>query len=247
MRRPYIAANWKMNGSGELCKAFAAVDWSLTGADVVVFPASLHTSLAVSLLCQKGLQIGVQDVHTERAGAFTGEISAEMAREAGASYALAGHSERRTYFDERNEIVAQKYSAALRARLVPVLCVGETLEQRDAGHAEEVVSEQIECVLSLVGTQGFASGLIAYEPVWAIGTGRSASASQANMMHRFIRKRIQRDSAIDADEMRIIYGGSVKKENARDLIMEPDIDGFLVGGASLDAESFVDICECART
>ena len=236
-----------MNGSDGLCKAFAVIDWRSMDADVAVFPSSLHIAFAAASLCRNGVEIGAQNVYMEKAGAYTGEVSTEMVREAGATYALVGHSERRSFFAEGNDIVAQKYAAALRAGLTPVLCVGETLEQRESGSAEEVVSEQIECVLSYVGTQGFASGLIAYEPVWAIGTGRAASAGQANEMHRFIRKRIHQDAVTNSDEMRIIYGGSVKRENARDLMMEPDIDGFLVGGASLDAGSFADICRCARS
>lgn len=216
-----------MHGSRSLVEEFGCSLEGRNGVDVMVFPPTLYVPLAVEHL--EGAEVGVQNVHLEKAGAYTGEVAAEMAAEMGARYALVGHSERRRLFSETDEIVAGKYGAALRAGLIPILCVGETLEERREGRQAEVVLSQLDAVLG-AGVQG--SVVIAYEPVWAIGTGETATPSQAQAMHATIREALG-----DAD-IRILYGGSVTAENAGALFGEDDIDGGLVGGASLEPASF---------
>ncbi len=192
--------------------------------------------------------LGVQNVHGEVCGAFTGEISAEMARDLGAGWALVGHSERRALFGETDGIVAGKLAAALRAGLVPVLCVGETLAEREAGSAEAVVRRQVRVVAEQAGAAALAAATVAYEPVWAIGTGRTATPEQAQAMHEMVRSEIEALCGADAAaSLRLLYGGSVKPDNASALLAQPDIDGALVGGASLDADSFAAIVLAAIT
>ena len=216
-----------MHGSRSLIGKFARSLEDRDGVDVILFPPSLYLPLAVE--CLKGVDIGVQNAHLERSGAYTGEIAAEMAVELGARYVLVGHSERRRLFFETNDVVAAKYGAALRAGLIPILCVGETLEQRREGRAAEVVLSQLDAVLN-----GSIAGraVVAYEPVWAIGTGETATPTQAQAMHAAIR------GALGDLENCILYGGSVTAENAGALFAEDDIDGGLVGGASLEPASF---------
>lgn len=233
MRRPIVAGNWKMHGSRALIERFAGCLDDHDDVDVIVFPPALYLPLAVERL--QGAEIGIQNVHVEAVGAYTGEIAAEMAAELGARYVLVGHSERRRLFLETDEIVAAKYGAALRAGLTPVLCVGETLEQRRAGREVEVVLSQLDAVLK----DSSADAIVAYEPVWAIGTGETATPFQAQEMHAIIR------GALDDRETRILYGGSVTAENAPALFAEDDIDGGLVGGASLEPASFNAITNAA--
>ena len=234
MRRPIVAGNWKMHGSRSLIEKFALCLDQRDGVDAMIFPSAPYLPLAVERL--EGLEIGVQNVHADRAGAYTGEIAAEMAAELGVRFALVGHSERRRLFSETDAVVAAKYRAALRAGLVPILCVGETLEQRRQGREAEVVLSQLDAVLepSMAG-----DAIIAYEPVWAIGTGETATPSQAQAMHATIRE------ALGDRRARILYGGSVTAENARALFAEDDIDGGLVGGASLEPTSFNAITHAA--
>ena len=222
-----------MHGSRTLIKRFAGSLDVCDGVDVIVFPPALYLPLAVERL--QGAQIGLQNVHVEKAGAYTGEIAAEMAAELGARYVLVGHSERRRLFLETDDIVAAKYGAVLRAGLTPILCVGETLEERRAGREVEVVLAQLDAVL----TDSTADAIVAYEPVWAIGTGETATPPQAQEMHATIR------GALDDSESRILYGGSVTAENAQALFAEDDIDGGLVGGASLEPTSFNAITNAA--
>ncbi len=213
--------------------------------DVVLFPPVAYLSMVVGRLRNSSIAVGAQNVHPERSGAFTGEVAAEMVKDVGAKYVLVGHSERRQLFGESDELVAQKFAAALRAVLTPVLCVGETWADREAGRAESVVTEQLTAVIGLVGVAALRQAIIAYEPVWAIGTGRSATPADAQTMHSAIRARIRSIDAPIADEVRILYGGSINADNAAALFGCEDVDGGLVGGASLNAEQFLDICKAA--
>ena len=245
MRRALVAANWKMNASVAAIGAFAR-GWQAPSADVdVVFcpPLGYLTRLVAAL---KGpVQFGVQDIGSEAQGAFTGEHSAEMAADLGATFCLVGHSERRAMHGEDDAMVASKFRAARRAGLTPVLCVGETLAERRAGRAEETVVQQLDAVLDDSGAKAFAEAVVAYEPVWAIGTGMTASPEQAAEMHGTIRQRIAKEDAGVAAATRIVYGGSVKAANAAALFALDDIDGGLVGGASLDPREFAAICAAA--
>ena len=216
-----------MHGSRSLIERFASSLEDRDGIDIILLPPASYLPLAVERL--QGVEVGVQNVHAERAGAYTGEIAAEMAAELGARYVLVGHSERRRLFSETDDVVAAKYGAALRAGLIPILCVGETLEQRREGREAEVVLSQLDAVLA-ESTSGDA--IVAYEPVWAIGTGETATPSQAQAMHATIR------GAMGGRVARVLYGGSVSSENAPALFDEDDIDGGLVGGASLEPASF---------
>ena len=246
-RRPLVAANWKMNGSQALCDKFAQALSAPTDLDVAIFPSALHLHYLRQRLPRETVHLGVQNVHFESHGAFTGEISAEMAAETGATMALVGHSERRTVFGETDVDVASKFSAAVRVGLAPILCVGEQIAERRRGQEYAVVERQIASVIDCGAADGLRQACIAYEPVWAIGTGESATAEQAQDMHEFIRSRLRELKAEIADSMRILYGGSVKPDNAQELSACSDIDGFLVGGASLDIESFNRICLAAAT
>jgi triosephosphate isomerase len=188
------------------------------------------------------VQWGGQDVSFEQAGAFTGEISVSMLQDFHCKYAIVGHSERRTLHGESDEVVAKKFSTARAAGLIPILCVGETLEEREAGTTEQVVARQLNAVIDVEGVEALQSAVIAYEPVWAIGTGRTASPQQAQDVHAFIRKMIADKDATTAEKVQILYGGSVKADNAEELFKMTDIDGGLIGGASLKVEDFMAIC-----
>lgn len=222
-----------MHGSRALLEAFAAQAFP-GGVETLVFPPAVYVAEAATQL--SGVGVGIQDVHAEADGAFTGEVAAEMAAELGASHALVGHSERRHLFGEDNGTVAEKHAAALRAGLVPILCVGETLEERRAGRQETVVLTQLDAVF---GTGSARDAVVAYEPVWAIGTGETATPGQAQAMHAVIREALREPS------LRILYGGSVKPQNAAALFREEDVDGGLVGGASLEPAAFGAIAEAA--
>lgn len=255
--RAVIAGNWKMNHGPSETRAFFArfrPEVDRERVSLIVFPPALSLEAAKeSLQSDPLVALGVQDVYWEPAGAFTGEISAEMAAEAGASYALVGHSERRHRFGETDEETALKVRAARRAGLVPVLCVGETLEERTAGRLEQVVLRQLDAVLPPNrGTpedapeDGPGRILIAYEPVWAIGTGRNATPEDASSAHRLIRERLAAALGAErAEATPILYGGSVNPDNAGDLLAAADVDGVLVGGASLDPDSFARIAAAA--
>jgi triosephosphate isomerase len=189
---------------------------------------------------------GGQDLSTESAGAFTGEISAAMLKDFSCAYVIVGHSERRSYHAESDELVAKKFAVARAAGMVPILCVGETLEERENGTTEQVVARQLDAVIELVGVDALADGVVAYEPVWAIGTGKTASPEQAQDVHAFIRSRVAAKSADVAEGLRILYGGSMKPDNAKELMGKPDIDGGLIGGAALKAADFLGICTAAN-
>jgi len=191
------------------------------------------------------MAVGAQDVCAESGGAFTGQVCAAMLKDVGCRYAIVGHSERRRWYHEDDALVARKFAAALGADLVPVLCVGETLEEREARQTEAVIARQLDAVIAMHGVGGFAQAILAYEPVWAIGTGRTASPAQAQEVHAFLRNRIDAQDAKIARHLRILYGGSVKAGNAAELFSMPDVDGGLVGGASLSADEFQQICAAA--
>ena len=237
-----------MHGDRAFIEAFVSVFRSSdlpADVEVLLLPPATYLSGLLTLLEGTGISVGAQNLHPESKGAFTGEVAAEMIVDLGASWGLVGHSERRQMFHESDDLVARKYQAALRAGLRPILCVGETLEDREAGNAESVVQGQLDAVIGAVDQPGLDAGVLAYEPVWAIGTGKTATPSQAQEMHAAIRARLVEVSPATADRMRVLYGGSVKPENAAELFAQPDIDGALVGGASLDALSFSAIVAAA--
>ena len=240
-RRPIVAGNWKMHGSRAANSALLEALLSARGDESVtclVFPPYVYLSDAVRQLSGSGIGVGAQDVSAEPQGAFTGEVSAAMLADVGATHVLVGHSERRALNGEDDALVARKFFAAHGARLWPVLCVGETLAERDAGATHAVVARQLDAVLALCGVQSLARAIVAYEPVWAIGTGRNATPEQAQDVHAFIRARVAAHDASIAAGLAILYGGSCKSSNALDLFRMPDVDGGLVGGASLKAEEF---------
>lgn len=247
MRRPLVAGNWKMNGNREevsaLLTKLSGLDLQQS-VDVAVFPGTLYLERAVAGL--KDIAVGAQDCAVrEGFGAMTGETSATQLKDGGCAMVLVGHSERRELQAESDEVVAEKFVAAQAAGLVPVLCVGETLQQREQGRAIETVTEQVEAVIRAAGIDAFANAVLAYEPVWAIGTGLTATPEQAQQVHEALRGVIACHSAAVAQELRILYGGSVKADNASELFAQEDIDGGLVGGASLDAEEFGAIIRAA--
>jgi triosephosphate isomerase len=251
MRRKFIAGNWKLNlGPVEAARLAEALREKLASrgdVEVAVFPTALSIGAVVPLLQGSGIEVGVQEVHWEASGAFTGANSAVMAREAGCTRALIGHSERRQLFGETDEGVARKVKAVLAAGVLPVVCVGETLAERDAGQVEAVVFRQVEAALQGLAPDQLAALTLAYEPVWAIGTGRNATPEQAQEVHAAIRRWLREHyPAFVADELRIQYGGSVNAKNAASLLSQPDIDGALVGGASLKADDFAAIVAAAR-
>ena len=243
MRKKLLAANWKMHTTLpdgiELAKRVVTTIMPNEHVDLVICAPFTH--LAILNEEVEGCALGAQNVHWAERGAFTGEISAEMLASIGVEYVIIGHSERRQYFSETNEQLRKKIDAAIKHRLVPIFCCGETLEQRSATSQQRVVQQQIEEGIFQFEPAMFASVVIAYEPVWAIGTGEVATPEQAQEMHAFIRSLTRSKYAEIADSVRIIYGGSVKASNADGLFAQPDIDGALVGGASLDADEFAAI------
>ena len=249
MRRPLVAGNWKMNGSKAESAALldgilAGID-SVKAADMAVCPPAILISLAEQKLSGSAVAWGGQDINVNAAGAFTGEISGPMLKDFGCAYAIVGHSERREYYGETDQVVADKFAAAQSHGLVPILCIGETLEQRESGDTENVCARQLDAVLDAHGIKSLANAVIAYEPVWAIGTGKTASPEQAQEVHAFIRSKLATLDADVAAAVRILYGGSMKPDNAKELISQADIDGGLIGGASLKAEDFLGIGQAA--
>lgn len=248
MRRKLVAGNWKLHGTRQFATALMdelVAGLPLEGVDLLVLPPLPYLGELIEDYGDRGVAFGAQDVSSNEKGAYTGEVCAAMLHEVGARYGLVGHSERRQYHHESSELVARKFAAAQHAGLVPVLCVGETLEQREAGQTEAVIASQLAPVLELVGAAGFAQAVVAYEPVWAIGTGRTATKEQAQQVHAFIRGEVARIDARIADSLPIVYGGSVKPDNAGELFAQPDVDGGLVGGASLVAADFLAIARAA--
>ncbi len=249
MRRALIAGNWKMNGLREDSVALAqAVISAITPDDHVealVCPPFVHLEAVGLALAGSSVQLGAQNCADSPQGARTGEVAGDMLVDLCARYVILGHSERREFYGEDNALIAARCQQAVADGLRPILCVGESLEARDAGQTEAVIAEQLDGVLGSLGAGGFTEGVIAYEPVWAIGTGRTASAEQAQAVHGFIRQRLAGYDSSLAERTRILYGGSMKPDNAEGLLAQPDVDGGLIGGASLKAEDFAAIYAAA--
>jgi len=249
MRKKFVAGNWKMHGSRSMATALVneIVAAKPDSIDVAVFPPFPYLAELAWQHASSGLGVGAQDVSEhEGQGAYTGEVSAAMLADIGAQWALVGHSERRQYHAEGDQLVARKFAAARAGGLTPILCVGETLEQREAGETEAVIARQLQAVLALNGIASFDTAVIAYEPVWAIGTGRTASPEQAQQVHAFIRSQLEKEDVMIARLTRLLYGGSVKAANAAELFAQADVDGGLIGGASLTASDFLGICAAAH-
>ena len=250
MRRKIVAGNWKLHGSRQFATELVgqvAAGLPLAGVEVVVLPPLPYLGDLVEDFEGAALAFGAQDVSSNQEGAYTGEVSAKMLVDVGARFGLVGHSERRQYHHESSEHVARKFLAAVNAGLRPILCVGESLQQREAGLTEGVIASQLRPVLDLVSAAAFADAVVAYEPVWAIGTGRTASPAQAQAVHAFIRGEVAAYDARIADSLPLLYGGSVKPDNAAELFAQPDVDGGLVGGASLVAADFLAIARAAAS
>ena len=251
MRRPLVAGNWKMNGDSESTVSLVngIVDGrdDVTSAEVLICPPYILIPRAADALnARKDIALGAQDLDINQNGAFTGQISASMLVDAGCKYVIVGHSERRAIYGESDQDVAEKFMVAQEGGLIPVLCVGETLEERESGATESVVARQIEAVIDTVGIENFDSAVIAYEPVWAIGTGKTATPEMAQEVHKFIRDMLSALNNDIADKLRILYGGSMNAGNAESLIGMADIDGGLIGGASQQPESLLAICTAAN-
>lgn len=249
MRQPIVAANWKMNGTrASATKLVDGILADLDGFDhveVVICPPFVLIPAVAERMVGKPVKVGGQDLDTHDQGAFTGAVSGDMLKDHGCEYCIVGHSERRTLYEETDDLVALKFAKAQQCGLTPILCIGETLSQRENGQTEAVLARQIDAVVDLCGIDKFADAVLAYEPVWAIGTGRTASPDQAQQAHAFIRGKL---SAIDeniSSALRIQYGGSVKADNAPELFNQQDVDGGLIGGASLKAVDFLAICRAA--
>lgn len=245
MRRKIVAGNWKMNGSKDLSDELVGYVRSEAGSldngvEVVIIPPAIYVANVLEQ-ARNTVSVGVQNVGQWQSGAYTGEVSAEMARDAGCRYALVGHSERRQLFGETDEQVVEKVSLVVSSGLTAIVCVGETLKEREAGQAEAVVANQVRTGLSSVASGEWQNIVVAYEPVWAIGTGKTATSDDAQAMHAAIRGMLKSMGA-PAEEISLLYGGSVKADNAAALFSEPDVDGGLIGGASLVAKEFMSIC-----
>ncbi len=247
MRSRIVAGNWKLHGSREFANALVSrvVEGLPEGVEVVILPPLPYLGDLVEDFEGHPVAFGAQDVSSNQEGAYTGEVSAKMLVDVGARFGLVGHSERRQYHNESSEHVARKFLAAVNAGLRPILCVGESLQQREAGMTEGTIASQLRPVLDLVTAAAFANAVVAYEPVWAIGTGRTASPEQAQAVHAFIRSEVAARDAKIADSLPILYGGSVKPANAAELFSQPDVDGGLIGGASLVASDFLAIAAAA--
>lgn len=252
-RKPLIAGNWKMHGSRAQVNSLLSDIIKGAGVfanrvDIVVLPTFVHLSTANQLLTQSPtskISLGAQNLYLGGKGAFTGEVSGNMLADIGCQYVLIGHSERRAIFHETLDLVAAKFKAAIDAGLKPILCVGETQSERESGNTERVIREQLTSVIDFAGIDSFRQAVIAYEPVWAIGTGLTASPEQADETQSFIRQYLKQNNVDIAETIRILYGGSMKADNAQALLAKPNVDGGLIGGASLNAESFLAICRAA--
>ena len=249
MRRPLVAGNWKMHGSCAMANDLvAAVVAGLpTKVDVAVLPPVAYLQSLIWQHSQSEVAFGGQDVSAHAQGAYTGEIAASMLRDIGCTFVLVGHSERRQYQHESDALVAAKFVAAQTAGLAPILCVGETLAEREQGAMQNVIARQLDAVIERAGIGAFVNAVVAYEPVWAIGTGRTASPQQVQEVHAFMRDKFARLDATLASSLRLLYGGSVKPANAAELFGQSDVDGGLVGGASLVASDFLAICAAAQS
>ena len=248
MRSSFIAGNWKMNGN--LQSVVELVEGIKSGnagkAELAIFPPAVFLMKIGGMLADSEIELGAQNVCDQEAGAYTGEVAPGMLTDVGCKYAIVGHSERRSIYGESDAFTASKFAAARKAGLVPILCVGELLEEREQGITEQVVSRQLDAVIELEGVGALADAVIAYEPVWAIGTGKTASPDQAQDVHAFIRGKLAAQDAAVADKVRILYGGSMNATNAAELLAMADIDGGLIGGASLKPADFLAIGSAAN-
>ena len=252
MRKPFMAGNWKMNTDSHTSVSLAekiasgTMDMARQSVTVAVCPPFVYLQSVIKAVSSSSVAVGAQDIYFEQKGAFTGEISAEMLKDIGCTYSLCGHSERRHVIGETDELINKKVAAAINGGLLPILCVGELLAEREASQTNQVVSRQLEKGLAGLGAEKVSAVTIAYEPVWAIGTGLTATPEQAQEVHAFIRDLLGQmyDSQL-AEEIRIQYGGSVKPDNAAELMAQEDVDGLLVGGASLKADDFLAIIQAA--
>ena len=249
MRRTLIAGNWKMNGSlssiEELINGIKDGLAEVTNADMAVCPPAVYISKVNELIGDAGLGLGSQNICDQESGAFTGELAPSMLKEFNCSYAIIGHSERRSLYGESDELVAKRFAMAVQSGIIPLFCIGETLEERESGIMEDVVSRQIDAVIDTQGIDAIGQCVIAYEPVWAIGTGVTASPEQAQAAHAFIRSKLAVLSEDVAAKVQILYGGSMNAGNAKELLSQPDIDGGLIGGAALKAADFLAIGKSA--
>ncbi len=250
MRQILVAGNWKLNGSKEatkqLIEGIVGGVKDVKNAEIAVCPPYIYIPQVADLLQNSPVSWGGQNMCSQESGAYTGEISGQMLKEFSCKYVIIGHSERRTLYAESNQDIAEKFVAAIAAGLIPILCVGELLEQRESGETENVVEQQIKTVLDVAGIDKFVHAVIAYEPVWAIGTGKTATSQQAQDVHKFIRGLLQKENSDVAQNTQILYGGSVKPDNAKELFAQEDIDGGLIGGASLTTDSFLGICKAGN-
>ncbi len=248
MRTPLVAGNWKMNGSREsvagLMQGITA-GAGLEGMEMLVCPPFVYIPQVAAAIGEAPVALGGQDLYTEANGAFTGEISGAMLADVGCQYVIIGHSERRALLGESDGKIARKFLAAQENNLIPILCLGETLDERQADSTLQVIGSQFSAVVDVVGIEAFARAVVAYEPVWAIGTGETATPEQAQEVHAALRSMAAKRSAKIAADLRLLYGGSVKAANAAELFSMPDIDGGLIGGASLEANEFLAICRAA--
>lgn len=250
MRQPLVAGNWKMNGSrasvAALLDGLKADFGQVTTAEVAVCAPAILIADTQQSLQGSAIKWGGQDLSVHESGAYTGEIAGAMLADFGCHFAIIGHSERRAYHGESDALVAEKFVAARKAGIVPILCVGETLEEREQGITEQVVARQLDAVIEHCGIEQVGEGVIAYEPVWAIGTGKTASPEQAQEVHAFIRGRLAANNPAVAEAVRLLYGGSMNPKNAADLMAREDIDGGLIGGASLKPADFLAVCSAAN-
>ncbi len=249
MRQVMVAGNWKMNGTSEsvreLMTGIKQGMATVNTAEVVVCPPAIYIPRVCGSVDGTTIKVGSQNICDQDKGAFTGEISGEMLKDVGCEYAIIGHSERRSLYGETDALVARRFAAARRNGIKPILCIGETLQERDAGETNNVCARQIDAVINLEGVEALADGVIAYEPIWAIGTGKTATPEQAQKIHAFIRGKIAALNTTVAEGLRILYGGSMNPANAAELMTQMDIDGGLIGGASLQADDFLRICQIA--
>lgn len=250
MRRPFVAGNWKMHGTraenAELIEALLLGLPAQPSADIAVCPPFVYLSEAARRLKESSVALGAQSVCAETIGAFTGEVSAAMLKDVGCQYVIVGHSERRALYQEDDALVARKFLAAQGQGLIPILCVGESLDERERSQTTQVVTRQLTAVLDLAGVDAMRKAVVAYEPVWAIGTGKNATAAQAQEVHEHIRAAVAARNGKIASALRVLYGGSVKAGNAREIFSMPDVDGGLIGGASLKVDEFLKICAAAQ-
>ncbi len=252
MRKPLVVGNWKMNGNLESILPLVegiklGLTTNISNVEVSICPPFVYLTTVSNLINDLSIFLGAQNVSQENEGAFTGEVSCKMLSDFGCRYVIIGHSERRSLYGESSELVAEKFIQVQKAGLTPILCVGELLEERESGKTEAVVGLQLRTVLEKIGTGSFKKAVIAYEPVWAIGTGLTATPDQAQEVHRFIRELVaeyESDREV-AEQVRILYGGSVKIDNAKEIFAMKDIDGGLIGGAALKPEDFLGICQAA--